>query len=327
MDLKRIKIVICSVGTVIACMIIVVTIRFFNDSTEDPQLPDISTQGPASTTTTKLIDENHQKNLPTVDTLTSATGTELETYSDREYFRLPSQEGVPHLTGAAVKKLVVQNCDACDITIIDRIDGVSEELVQRLNLLITEGIISENTTDLRNSSYTFHLDKDIESVDHFTFTITYIDQGIVGYTTSYEMYSPKILHPSRNPGSSGFFFIKDNQIYRDYELSLFTNNNKDAQRVLSQFYPNGSGILKGIIEEDVAECIDPGDFPEAFKPSLNVNTGEVVFEKVYPYATIGPCTGFLQIAIPVPDILQKTPQFVPSDSVLRQVGTNTDSLQ
>jgi hypothetical protein len=254
--------------------------------------------------------------------ISSVGSTTVLDSTNQQSFRLPVVEESTHIVNAKIKELQIQDCPptSCSVTVVDQIEGVPDSLVQKINTMIAEEIIEESSSDVRSASGSLHLRKNITHIDHYTFTISYIDRGVIGYYKSAEMDYEGDMHSVRDLGTYGFFLIKDGTVLRDHEVPLFSMQS-DAENILNKMYPNGREILSRMISTDVAleECYKPNDFPTTFKPQVRLSSKEVIFEPSFSHALTGVCSGVLQIAVPIEDILREAPEFVPEDSVLKKV--------
>lgn len=258
------------------------------------------------------VGENHE---PTLSSRT--VGVSLD---NQKAIDTPATNNGLHIVNAAIKKIHIEGCSltSCDISIVDHIDGVPDLLIQNLNTMITEDVLEESQTDVRNAPTGLHLENEIDFVDNYTFSITYIDNNLIGFYRSLEVDYKDTSHPTRDMGTYGFFYIQNGTILRDFDVPLFKTN-ADAEKVLKHFYPNGIEVLVDRTHDDTDfdECMQSATFPESFLPSLNLKTSEIVFEPSYPYALTGKCSGVLQFSIPVGEILKQSSEYVPENSVLR----------
>jgi hypothetical protein len=238
-----------------------------------------------------------------------------------DLFSIPTPDREPHIVNAGVKELSIVQCDDCviDVTIIDHIDGVPDTTIKEINSIITEDLIEESAIDVRLAhSGDLHMAKEINH-GIFDFTITYIDHEIVGYHLSMNIFYEGATHYSRGSWY-GYFVVSGDQVTGGWvdDLSLFTNNDDDAKDVLTHFFPAGKTTFITVQQEDelASDCLAGYSFPDDFHPSLDVRNSQVRFEIQYPYVVVGPCEGEFVITLPVSEILKRTPQYVPNDSIL-----------
>lgn len=229
-------------------------------------------------------------------------------------FRQPLADGAPHIVNAQVETIQIPGCSICSADIIQSMEGVSEDAIISINTSVTNGVFGEK--DIRNPKNRI-LSKDVGSIDFLEAKILYIEKGIVSGRSSLEAYFKDTPHPARDPLSYYIFNTNSEtseSIVFDADGSF---SNKD--KVLEHFYPNGEELFidyKKVYDNPAESCYEGAMFPEDFWPSVRPNTQEVVYSVAFPWATIGPCSPGLQIAIPVKDIIEQTPEYIPENSIL-----------
>jgi hypothetical protein len=232
-------------------------------------------------------------------------------------FREPMKDGAPHIVGAQIEHIDVKDCEYCDIDIFTKIDGVSDADVATINTIITHSVF--NGTDVRIPKNRVISDPELSSVDSMETKILYVDKGVIEWYSQFEGYYKEAAHNTRNMGSYTLLNV-NNFSDRPFLLDAdYPYENKD--KVLNHFYPNGKELFEPYKAEDQEfpdehNCYETYSFPEDFWPEFRPGTGELIYLIPFPYASTGPCSPGLEIAIPVNDILTQVPELVPKESIL-----------
>lgn len=262
---------------------------------------------------------NPQSSIPIYDESTLSYPLPTE-------FRKPAPDGPPHIVGAEIERISIPDCGGCYADIIKKMDDVSDDVIIKVNDSMTNSVFANSVFDIVDirDSKNRNLSKDVEYIDNLGNRILYIDNDIISTYSNLEAYFKDTAHPARDPGS---YYLIETRNTKDPTYTVFdrTDGVYTDQKVLEHFYPNGVELFDQYKKENnISDPEYPEDvcygtyhkFPSSFYPTVRPNTLEVVFSVSFPYATIGPCSPGLEIAIPIADILREVPQYVPKDSVL-----------
>lgn len=230
-------------------------------------------------------------------------------------FRSPTADKPPYIVGAQIETIKIPDCDICSVDIVKSIPGVSDKRIIEINNRIAGDIFGNK--DIRKVENRIVL-KEV-GIDSFNSSIIYVDKGLMQIYSREEIYYTGATKPSRDTGSYSLLSI-------DPSISTFLFDKDypytNKEKILPHFYPKGDEFFEkyvGSEENELSEnsvCLDGNEYPDDFYPTLRAGTQEVVFSYEFPYASTGPCSPGLEIAIPIADILKEVPELVPKDSVL-----------
>ncbi len=226
-------------------------------------------------------------------------------------FKLPSKEpSVPYIKDATIERIEIPGYSGMYADIVMSIDGVSDERIIKINDELTLSIFSSDdyaVVDIRKKENRI-LNKSVTYIEGFGSKIIYIDKNYIQYRYS--------INADTGGAHPAMVFDQESIIKTSGEdFVLFSKEN--SNKILEHFYPNGEELFEEFRNgNEELECFADTSFPDSFDSEIKINTKEIIFYLWFPHVS-RVCNGeFQKIAIPISDILNEVPQYVPKDSVL-----------